>query len=52
MGGESYLYARADDGEQIVIKTDGEDTVAPGETIQLTVPADRLHRFAADGQAL
>ncbi|MEM6381977.1 MAG: sn-glycerol-3-phosphate ABC transporter ATP-binding protein UgpC [Pseudomonadota bacterium] len=52
LGGESYLYARADDGDQIVIKTDGEDTVNPGETVQLAFPAERLHRFAADGQAL
>ena len=52
LGGESYLYARCDDGAQIVIKTDGEDSVTPGETVQLAFPPERLHRFGVDGQAL
>ncbi|WP_375566143.1 ABC transporter ATP-binding protein [Oceaniradius stylonematis] len=52
LGGESYLYARSEDGEQIVIKTDGEDTVNQGDQVRLAFPPERLHRFGADGQAL
>lgn len=52
LGGESYLYTRAADDSQIVIKTDGEDSYAAGDAIHLALSADRVHRFAENGQAI
>ncbi|MEO1397492.1 MAG: TOBE domain-containing protein, partial [Pseudomonadota bacterium] len=52
LGGESYLYAKADDGTRITIKTDGEDNLSPGDRVAVTFPPDRIHRFAADGTSL
>ncbi|GGX43046.1 sugar ABC transporter ATP-binding protein [Tateyamaria omphalii] len=51
LGGESYLYTADSDGTQIVVKTDGEDTLASGDTIHLVLMEDRIHRFDADGKA-
>ena len=51
LGGESYLYAVDSDGVQIVIKTDGEDAFSAGDTIYLTLPDHRIHRFDANGMA-
>ena len=51
LGGESYLYTLDDEGLQIVVKTDGEDAFSAGETIHLSLLADRVHRFDANGQA-
>ncbi|WP_299862137.1 sn-glycerol-3-phosphate ABC transporter ATP-binding protein UgpC [uncultured Hoeflea sp.] len=52
LGGESYLYTVAEDGTAIVVKTDGEDSHAAGDTLELVLPEDRVHRFAPDGRAL
>ncbi|MEM9317959.1 MAG: sn-glycerol-3-phosphate ABC transporter ATP-binding protein UgpC [Pseudomonadota bacterium] len=52
LGGESYLYTQAEDGAQLVVKTDGESKVNPGETVHLSFPPERLHRFASDGRTL
>ncbi len=51
LGGESYLYTVDGDGAQIVVKTDGEDSFSTGDTIYLTLPKDRAHRFSPDGRA-
>lgn len=52
LGGESYLYLRNDGGDRLVVKTDGEDPTAAGNTIAVTLPANRLHRFGPDGQSV
>ncbi|MEL6522720.1 MAG: sn-glycerol-3-phosphate ABC transporter ATP-binding protein UgpC [Pseudomonadota bacterium] len=52
LGGESYLYALAEDGTQITLKTDGEDSFSPGDRVAVAFPPERLHRFAADGTSL
>ncbi len=52
LGGESYLYLSAEDGTRLVVKTLGEDASAPGQTVGLHLPADRIHQFAADGVTL
>ena len=52
LGGESYLYTADSDGAQIVVKTDGESSYAAGDAIQLGLPAERIHRFDVNGQAL
>ena len=52
LGGESYLYTADASGMQIVVKTDGEDGYATGDTLRLVLPEERLHRFRADGRAI
>ncbi|MEO0379015.1 MAG: sn-glycerol-3-phosphate ABC transporter ATP-binding protein UgpC [Pseudomonadota bacterium] len=52
LGSESYLYIMTSDDTQIVIKTDGEDSLNAGDTVQMSFRKDRLHRFGADGQTL
>ena len=52
LGGESYLYVTTDLGDQLVVKTDGDETAASGDRIGLQVPPERLHFFGADGVAL
>ncbi len=52
LGGESYLYATAEDGAQIVVKTDGEDDLETGQSFHIAPQMARMHRFASDGRAL
>jgi len=52
LGGESYLYTVAEDGAQIVVKTDGEDNHAPGDALHLDLPPHRVHQFDEDGKTL
>ncbi len=52
LGGESYLYTQDAEGAQIVIKTDGDDSHNPGETLHLVLPEERIHRFDSAGLAL
>lgn len=52
LGGESYLYARTEDGVDLVVKTHGDDTHAAGETLSLNMPGHRVHQFAANGVTL
>ncbi len=52
LGGESYLYTRTSDGEQVVVKTDGEDDHAPGAVLRLGLPPHRVHQFDAAGLTL
>ena len=52
LGGESYLYTVDEDAAQIVVKTDGEDDFATGDTIRLALPEHRVHRFDAQGRAV
>ncbi|WP_192499010.1 ABC transporter ATP-binding protein [Skermanella pratensis] len=39
LGGETYCHVRTADGQSIVLRTDGEDTVRPGEQIRIGIPA-------------
>ena len=52
LGGESYLYLQADNGDRIVAKTDGEDATQAGQTVSVQFPPHRIHQFAADGHTL
>ncbi len=52
LGGECFLYLSTDDGAQIVVKTDGEFEREPGDSLNLTLPANRVHQFGADGRTL
>ncbi|MEM8656760.1 MAG: sn-glycerol-3-phosphate ABC transporter ATP-binding protein UgpC [Pseudomonadota bacterium] len=52
LGGESYLYLRYESGDRLVVKTDGEDPTQSGDTVSVTLPAHRIHRFASDGATL
>ncbi len=52
LGGESYLYARTEDGVDLVVKTDGDDTHTVGETLSLNLPRDRVHQFSSNGVTL
>jgi len=52
LGGEAFLYTRTETGLDMVVKTDGEDHYAPGDRLHLTLPANRVHQFGADGTTL
>ncbi len=52
LGGESYLYLSAPDGNRLVVKTDGEDATAAGQIVGVTLPPARLHQFGSDGTTL
>ncbi|MCF3932428.1 sn-glycerol-3-phosphate ABC transporter ATP-binding protein UgpC [Acuticoccus sp. M5D2P5] len=52
LGGESYLYAIAPEGERIVVKTGGDDPTKHGDVVGLKFPAERIHLFGADGTNL
>jgi len=52
LGGDSYLYVALPDGQQMVVRADGDTPVRAGETVGLTMPGDRLHFFAADGRTI
>ncbi len=52
LGGESYLYVTTEQGDRLVVKTDGDHGAAAGDRIGLVLPPARLHFFGADGNAL
>ncbi|QQP91172.1 sn-glycerol-3-phosphate ABC transporter ATP-binding protein UgpC [Skermanella sp. TT6] len=52
LGGETYCHVRTADGQSIVLRTGGEDTVRPGEQIRIGIPAGACHLFDRDGIAL
>ena len=52
LGGESYLYLSTAAGERIVVRTDGDDPTAAGDTVGLVLPPERMHLFGADGARL
>ncbi|MGC3939012.1 ABC transporter ATP-binding protein [Roseobacter sp. EG26] len=52
LGGESYLYLQGDDGERLVVKTDGEDATKAGQSVSILIPAHRVHQFDANGVTL
>ena len=52
LGSESYIYVMTRDDTQIVVKTDGEDTLNPGDSVHMTFRQNRLHHFDSKGQSL
>ncbi len=52
LGGESYLYLTGPAGDQVVVKTSGDDVTRPGAVVGLTLPPERRHLFAPDGLAI
>jgi ABC-type sugar transport system ATPase subunit len=52
LGGDAWLYVRTDDGQSLVVRADGDTPFGPGARVSLTLPAHRLHQFAATGQTL
>ncbi len=52
LGGENYLYVRNDRVENLVVKTDGDETTDVGAKIGLSLPGERLHQFDASGRAI
>ena len=52
LGAECYLHTRAQQGQEIVVRTDGESAVRSGERVGLELPQRRLHLFGADGKSL
>lgn len=52
LGGDAFVYARLGDGQQVVVRTDGDTALRPGARIGITLPPARLHWFAADGRTL
>ena len=52
LGGESFLYARTGEGDNLVVKTDGDEPTEAGTTVGLRFSKERVHQFDADGRAL
>ncbi|MFA3920581.1 ABC transporter ATP-binding protein [Ruegeria hyattellae] len=52
LGSESYLYVMTPNETQIVVKTDGEDTLNTGDPVHMTFRKNRLHHFDANGRTL
>jgi multiple sugar transport system ATP-binding protein len=52
LGGETYCHVRVDGGQSVVIRTDGDSPVSPGEQVRIGVPAATCHLFDRDGIAL
>jgi ABC-type sugar transport system ATPase subunit len=52
LGGDAYLYLRLADGQTMTVRADGDTPLDHGSEVGLTLPAQRIHQFAADGKAL
>ncbi|MEO0384267.1 MAG: sn-glycerol-3-phosphate ABC transporter ATP-binding protein UgpC [Pseudomonadota bacterium] len=52
LGGDAYLYVDTPDGQEMVVRTDGDTTLRGGETVGLTFPSERVHIFDASGHAI
>ncbi len=52
LGGDSYLYVRLADGQQAVVRAEGDTPLRAGDRVGLVLPAGRLHFFAAGGRTL
>jgi ABC-type sugar transport system ATPase subunit len=52
LGGDAYLYARTDQGQMLVVRTEGDTHLDSGERIGLVFPAQRLHFFNQDAMAV
>ncbi|MFN7270203.1 MAG: ABC transporter ATP-binding protein, partial [Cereibacter sp.] len=52
LGGDAYLYVRLQDGQTLVVRTDGNTTLDHGSVVGLDFPVARQHHFAPDGRTL
>src|SRR4051794_35637832 len=52
LGGETYCHVRVEGDHSVVIRTDGDSTVNPGERVRIGIPAAHCHLFDRDGIAL
>jgi multiple sugar transport system ATP-binding protein len=52
LGGETYCHVRVEGDQSVVIRTDGDSTVNPGEQVRIGIPAAHCHLFDRDGIAL
>ena len=52
LGGTRFVYARLRDGQALVAENREGPEIAPGETISLRCPAERLRLFSPDGERL
>lgn len=53
LGDESFLYVMHEPSNtRLTVKTHGEDSHAPGQTIALRFPVERIHLFDASDEAL
>ncbi len=52
LGGETYCHVRVEGDQSIVIRTDGDSPVNPGERVRIGIPAAHCHLFDRDGIAL
>ncbi len=52
LGNESYVYARAEPGDDVVIKADGDISVQRGQPVGLRFEPWRCQLFEADGTTL
>lgn len=51
MGGESYVYITLANEKLVTLRVAGSAKVAEGDTVNLQIPEDACHLFAADGTA-
>jgi multiple sugar transport system ATP-binding protein len=52
LGGETYCHVRVEGDQSVVIRTDGDSPVNPGEQVRIGIPAAHCHLFDRDGIAL
>jgi multiple sugar transport system ATP-binding protein len=52
LGGETYCHVRVEGDQSVVIRTDGDSPVKPGERVRIGIHAAHCHLFDRDGIAL
>lgn len=52
LGSETFLHLELPEGSAVTARTSGDLSAQPGDTLAMSFPAEHLHFFDADGQAL
>ena len=52
LGGETYVHLRLDDGQRLMVRTEGDATVERGARVSIGVPPEACYLFDANGAAL
>ena len=52
LGGETYVHLRLDDGQRLMVHTEGDETVRRGARVSIGVPTEACYLFDRDGVAL
>ena len=52
LGESNYIYAALADGSEVVLRGDGDRTVALGVPLSFSTPSSAFHVFDAQGQAM